>query len=42
MTEGEDLDMKEEEGEDMEVRDLDLEGIEKACEDPAEGYIPTQ
>ena len=26
--------------EDMELGDLDLEGIEKACDDPQEGYIP--
>jgi len=37
-----DLDMQEEEGDDMEVGELDLDGIEKACEDPSEGYIPTQ
>lgn len=40
--ESSDLDMQEEDGEDMEVGELDLDGIEKACEDLSEGYIPTQ
>lgn len=34
--------MQEEEGEDMEIGELDLDGIEKACKDSVEGYIPCQ
>ena len=29
-------------GEDMELGELDLEGIEKACENLKDGYIPFQ
>lgn len=36
------LDMQEEDGKDMEFSDLDLEGLEKSCDDLKEGYIPSQ
>jgi len=31
-----------EESEEMDIGDLDLEGIEKACSDKALGYVPQE